>query len=172
MRRPALLPKWGPVDQIMTSRPGSCTGSNRSTSWSSSVKTAVFAPMPSASDRTAMVVTTDSSGIGARRSVRRAKASRATESFAFLSGPRAAKSMLPNWRRRRRVGIAGRHAPPNVSLRQQAQVRAHLVVEFTIRVSLAEQPFQFRRQDAEPGKHGRFSCGHRIEDSMNPMECP
>ncbi len=38
-----------------TSADGSLTGISRSTTWSSSVKTAALAPMPSATDVTAMV---------------------------------------------------------------------------------------------------------------------
>ena len=68
MRGPRLLPMCGPVDQIMTSCSGCATGSRRSINWSISVKMAVLAPMPSASEDTATRVNS-----GLRRKLRSAK---------------------------------------------------------------------------------------------------
>ena len=48
-----LLPLCGPSWWSMTSSSGALTGSLRSRIWSISVKIAVFAPIPSASDRMA-----------------------------------------------------------------------------------------------------------------------
>ena len=50
-------PGLGPGALRLTSLPGSGTGSGRSSIWSNSEKIAAFAPMPSASDTTATVVT-------------------------------------------------------------------------------------------------------------------
>ena len=57
----------GPVDQIITSCSGCTTGSRRSINWSMSVKIAVLAPIPSASEATATRVKS-----GLRRKLRRA----------------------------------------------------------------------------------------------------
>ncbi len=46
----------GPVDQIITNCSGALTGSSRSNNWSRSVKIAVLAPIPNASESTATVV--------------------------------------------------------------------------------------------------------------------
>src|SRR5580700_959431 len=58
----------GPVDEINTSCDGSLTGSSRSNNWSTSVKMAVLAPMPRASEPTATKVNS-----GLRRRLRSAK---------------------------------------------------------------------------------------------------
>src|SRR6266545_4859026 len=57
-REPRLFPICGPVVHIITSCSGSFTGSRRSISWSISVKMAVLAPIPNASDAIATVVNT------------------------------------------------------------------------------------------------------------------
>ena len=170
VRGPVLLPKWGDVDQIMTSRSGSCTGSKRSTSWSSNVKTAVFAPMPSASDRTAMVVNKRIQAELARAVAYVAPKRLERRNRLHFSPVLPQQSRVAKLAPRRRIGIAGRHARADVSFRQQAQVRCASRRRIQIRVSLAEQPFQFRRQNAD--RPGGSSCGHCIEDSMGAMECP
>src|SRR5688572_33114114 len=55
IRVPMLLPLCDPCCTSMTSCSGACTGSFRSTIWSINVNIAVFAPIPSASDRMATV---------------------------------------------------------------------------------------------------------------------
>src|SRR3954471_5539218 len=55
IRVPMLLPLCEPCWYSMTSCSGFRTGSFRRTIWSISVKIAVFAPIPSASERTATV---------------------------------------------------------------------------------------------------------------------
>src|SRR6187200_848167 len=55
IRVPMLLPLFAPCWYSITSSSGFCTGSLRSTIWSISVKIAVFAPIPRASDRIATV---------------------------------------------------------------------------------------------------------------------
>src|SRR5688572_16577588 len=55
---PQPLPYWSPSPVTRTSCFGSLTGSSRSSTWSTSVKMAVFAPIPSAIDRMATAVNT------------------------------------------------------------------------------------------------------------------
>ena len=64
---PRLLPECEPRLATITSESGSRTGSRRSSTWSNSVKMAVLAPIPSASEITAIAVKP-----GERRSERRA----------------------------------------------------------------------------------------------------
>ena len=59
-RRPGRTtcePGFGPGAAELTSRSGSGTGSGRSSIWLNSEKIAAFAPMPSASDTMATIVT-------------------------------------------------------------------------------------------------------------------
>src|ERR1035437_3896813 len=65
-------------------------------------------------------------------------------------------------------GIVPGHALADVSLGEQAHVCPHLIVEIAIRLSIAEQPSEFRNEDLETGDHGYPSPCKRSTRPMTP----